>query len=873
MAFTSKQIRQAFLDFFKSKSHHIVQSAPMVVKNDPTLMFTNAGMNQFKDIFLGNQPVQYPRIADTQKCLRVSGKHNDLEEVGHDTYHHTMFEMLGNWSFGDYFKKEAIDWAWELLVKVYGLSPDRLYATVFEGDQSDGVSRDQEAYSYWLQYLPADRIIDGNKKDNFWEMGDTGPCGPCSEIHVDIRDEEERKKTPGVQLVNHDHPQVIEIWNLVFIQYNRKSNGQLEELPAKHVDTGMGFERLCMALQGKKSNYDTDIFQAIITEIGKLSGKKYGDDSKQDIAMRVIADHLRAISFAIADGQLPSNNKAGYVIRRILRRAVRYGYTFLGFREPFLYRLVPVLKSQMGEAFPELFAQENLIGKVMHEEEVSFLHTLETGLKLLDGLMEKASSKEISGKNGFVLYDTFGFPLDLTELILKEKGFSLNRTEFDAEMEQQKNRSRNAAAQEAGDWIILSDEADGEFVGYDLLDTPIRITRYRKVKTQKKEVYHLVFNQTPFYAESGGQVGDIGYLEADDEKVKIIDTLKENNLTIHISENLPLKPEAHFRAVVPEQNRRAISNNHTATHLLDYALRQVLGSHVEQKGSLVNKEGLRFDFSHFQKVSEEELLQVQRLVNNLIRKNIPLQEYRNIPLEEAREMGAIALFGEKYGERVRVIKFGGSIEFCGGIHVPATGQIGMFQIVSESAISAGVRRIEAITAEKVELLMEEAVKNLKQLKQVLNNPANIVGAVQDLLDKNTQMGKQFDELARKEAMGLKNELKKDIKPLDGVNLIAKIVPLNNAQLIKDLAFQLRNEIENLVLVLGADFDGKPNLSVMISENLVAERGWNASTLIREAAKAMQGGGGGQAFYATAGGKNLDGLQKAIDMVSELIQKK
>jgi alanyl-tRNA synthetase len=867
---TSKEIRQAFLDFFESKGHHIVQSAPMVVKNDPTLMFTNAGMNQFKDIFLGNEPVKYPRIADTQKCLRVSGKHNDLEEVGHDTYHHTMFEMLGNWSFGDYFKKEAIDWAWELLVKVYGLSPDRLYATIFEGDATDGVARDTEAYDLWMQYLPADRIINGNKKDNFWEMGDSGPCGPCSEIHVDLRNDDERAKIPGVQLVNNDHPQVIEIWNLVFIQYNRKANGQLEELPAKHVDTGMGFERLCMALQGKQSNYDTDVFQTTIAEIGKLSGKKYGDDIKQDIAMRVIADHLRAIAFAIADGQLPSNNKAGYVIRRILRRAVRYGYTFLGFRDAFIYRLVPVLKEQMGAAFPELKAQEGLISKVIQEEENSFLHTLETGLRLLDGLMEKSNSKEISGKDGFVLYDTFGFPLDLTELILKEKGFTLNRVEFDAEMEQQKSRSRNAAAQEAGDWEIVSAEDDGAFIGYDQLESDVRITRYRRVKTQKKELFHLVFNATPFYAESGGQVGDRGYIEANGEKIAVVDTQKENNLIIHIVEKLPSNPAAAFKAVVPANSRRLTANNHSATHLLDFALRQVLGTHVEQKGSLVNNDGLRFDFSHFQKVTDEELQQVQRLVNELIRKNIALEEFRNIPLKEAQEMGAIALFGEKYGEQVRVIKFGDSIEFCGGIHAASTGQIGMFQIVSESAISAGVRRIEAITADKVELQLEEATSTLKQLKQLLNNPANMANAVQDLLEKNAQLNKQLEEVARKEAMGLKTELKAAVKNVNGVNVIAQIVPLNNAQLIKDLAFQLKNEVENLFLVLGANFDGKPNLSVMISDNLVSEKGWNAGAIVREAAKAMQGGGGGQAFYATAGGKDINGLQKAVDIAAATV---
>ncbi|HPS13490.1 MAG TPA: alanine--tRNA ligase, partial [Prolixibacteraceae bacterium] len=657
---TSQQIRKAFIEFFKSKEHQIVDSAPMVVKNDPTLMFTNAGMNQFKDIFLGNDPVKYKRIADTQKCLRVSGKHNDLEEVGHDTYHHTMFEMLGNWSFGDYFKKEAIDWAWEFLVTNMGISPDRLYATIFEGNEQDGVERDREAYNYWKQYLPEDRIINGNKKDNFWEMGDTGPCGPCSEIHVDIRDDEERKKVPGIQLVNHDHPQVIEIWNLVFMQFNRKANGELEELPAQHVDTGMGFERLCMVIQGKKSNYDTDIFQTIIAEIGKLCGKKYGENEKQDIAMRVIADHLRAIAFAIADGQLPSNNKAGYVIRRILRRAVRYGYTFLNFRDPFIFRLVPVLKAQMGDAFPELVAQEILISKVIKEEEESFLRTLETGLKLLDGIIQKEKSAQldqVSGKDAFTLYDTFGFPLDLTELILKENGLKVNLDEFNAEMEQQKNRSRNAAAQEAGDWIPVRDDEGVEFIGYDFTSSEIRITRYRQVKTQKKTLFQLVFDKTPFYAESGGQIGDKGTIEADGEVISIVDTQKENNLIIHITEKLPSDPSAIFTARVPEKTRRLTANNHSATHLLDHALREVLGNHVEQKGSLVTPEYLRFDFSHFQKVTDEELTKVQQIVNELIRENIPCEEFRNVPMAEAQKMGAIALFGEKYGEEVRVIKF------------------------------------------------------------------------------------------------------------------------------------------------------------------------------------------------------------------------
>jgi alanyl-tRNA synthetase len=870
---TSQEIRKAFLDFFESKNHKIVESAPMVVKNDPTLMFTNAGMNQFKDIFLGNDPVKYPRIADTQKCLRVSGKHNDLEEVGHDTYHHTMFEMLGNWSFGDYFKKDAIDWAWEFLAGKMGISSDRMYATIFEGDATDGVERDNEAYNLWKQYLPEDRILNGNKKDNFWEMGDTGPCGPCSEIHVDIRSDEERAKIPGVQLVNNDHPQVIEIWNLVFIQYNRKANGKLEELPAKHVDTGMGFERLNMVVQGKQSNYDTDVFQTIIAEIGNLSSKKYGDDVKQDIAMRVIADHLRAISFAIADGQLPSNNKGGYVIRRILRRAVRYGYTFLGFREAFIFRLVKVLKNQMGEAFTELKAQEDLIAKVIKEEEESFLRTLETGLKLLDGIIEKAAQSkttEVNGKDAFTLYDTFGFPLDLTELILKEKGLTVNLAEFNDEMEQQKSRSRNAAAQEAGDWEIVRADSKEEFIGYDQLEADVLITRFRKVKTAKKELYHLAFNFTPFYAESGGQVGDKGYIEANGEKIAIIDTIKENNLTVHITDKLPKDTSATFKAVVPEKNRRLTANNHSATHLLDHALRHVLGTHVEQKGSLVSPDGLRFDFSHFQKVTEEELQQIQRIVNEMIRQNLPGQIFQNVPMAEAREMGAIALFGEKYGDSVRVVKFGESVELCGGTHVKSTGQIGMIQIVSESAISAGVRRIEAITSEKAEESFEAAVQTVKQVKQLLNNPKDLVASVKELLEANAQLNKQLEGFARKEVANLKNELKAKVQKIGDINYLAAIVPLTDAQHIKDLAFQLKNEIDNLYLVLGANSDGKPSLSIMISENLVAERKLNAGQIIREAAKAIQGGGGGQAFYATAGGKKADGLSEAFEIAKKVI---
>lgn len=870
---TSQEIRKAFLRFFEEKEHQIVPSAPMVVKNDPTLMFTNAGMNQFKDIFLGNDPVKYSRIADSQKCLRVSGKHNDLEEVGHDTYHHTMFEMLGNWSFGDYFKKEAINWAWEFLVEKMGVAPDRLYATIFEGDKNDGVDRDTEALSYWKQYLPEDRIINGNKKDNFWEMGETGPCGPCSEVHVDIRSDEERAKQSGVELVNQDHPQVIEIWNLVFIQYNRKADSKLVELPAKHIDTGMGFERLCMVLQGKQSNYDTDIFQTIINKIGDLSGKKYGENEKEDIAMRVVSDHLRAIAFAIADGQLPSNNKAGYVIRRILRRAVRYGYTFLGFREPFIFHLVPVLKSLMGDQFKELVSQEGLISKVIKEEEESFLRTLETGLKLLDGIIEKARKeniKEIGGIDAFTLYDTFGFPLDLTELILKENGLTVNHKEFSEAMEQQKNRSRNAASQETGDWLVIREDDREEFIGYDHLTADIHVTRYREVKTKKKTLYHLAFSYTPFYAESGGQVGDKGYIEANGEKISILDTQKENNLIIHITDKLPSDPTATFKAVVPGKVRRLTANNHSATHLLDYALRKVLGTHVEQKGSLVTPDYLRFDFSHFQKVSEEELVAIQRVVNDMIRQNLKAEVYDQVPMSEAQEMGAIALFGEKYGDLVRVIKFGDSVELCGGTHVEATGQIGMFHVTSESAISAGVRRIEAITSDKVEEMMEENTSILKQVKQLLNNTKNLTGTVQDVLDNNRDLQKQLESFAKKEAQNIKNDLKNNVEVINGINVLTAIVPLNDAQLIKDLAFQLKGEIDNLFLVLGAEVKGKANLSIMISDNLVKEKGLNAGTIIRDAAKAIQGGGGGQPFYATAGGRNVDGLKEAFEVAKKAI---
>ncbi len=870
---TSKEIRNAFLEFFKEKQHQIVNSAPMVVKGDPTLMFTNAGMNQFKDQFLGNEPVKYPRVADTQKCLRVSGKHNDLEEVGLDTYHHTMFEMLGNWSFGDYFKKEAIDWAWEFLVTRMGISDERLYATVFEGSSDDNLERDDEAAGFWEKHLPKDRILNGNKKDNFWEMGDTGPCGPCSEIHVDLRPEAERLSIPGRELVNKEHPLVIEIWNLVFIQFNRKSDGSLQELPAKHVDTGMGFERLCMALQGVTSNYDTDIFQNIITEIEKLSNIKYGAGEKTDIAMRVIADHLRAVAFAIADGQLPSNNKAGYVIRRILRRAVRYGYTFLNFRESFIYRLTVELKNTMGDAFPELTAQQQLIEKVIKEEEESFLRTLSTGIKLLDEIILKVRNENgnrISGKDAFALYDTYGFPLDLTALIARENGLGIDEQEFTAEMEMQKNRSRNAAQLETGDWVEIRKIDQTEFWGYDTTEAEIRIARYRKVTQKKKSYWQMVFDQTPFYGESGGQVGDSGYIEAGGVKTPVFDTQKENNLTVHLAEKLPENPEQTFRAVVNLEKRTETANNHTATHLLHAALREVLGTHVEQKGSLVNSDHLRFDFSHFQKMTEEEMEQVEALVNEKIRANTPQEENREMPMEKAQEMGAMMLFGEKYGESVRVIKFGESVELCGGTHVAATGQIGLFKIVSESAIAAGVRRIEAITGKRAEKYVNDQIQTLKNIRETLKGSNDILAGVMNLLKENTELSKKIEAFGRERLKILKANLKSKVLAENGINIIADQVDVDNATMMKDLAFQLKNEVENLFLVLGADIEGKPNLTVMISENLVTDKGLNAGQIVRDAGREIKGGGGGQPFYATAGGKDVSGLGAAIEKALSFI---
>ena len=867
----SNKARQAFLDFFRTKEHEIVASAPMVVKNDPTLMFTNAGMNQFKDIFLGNTPRKFPRVADTQKCLRVSGKHNDLEEVGHDTYHHTMFEMLGNWSYGDYFKKEAIEWAWELLTEVYKLDKSRMYATVFEGSEEDGVAFDQEAYDYWKQFLPEDHIIRGNKKDNFWEMGETGPCGPCSEIHFDLRDDEEIAKIPGRDMVNMSHPQVIEIWNLVFMQFNRKANGSLEPLPAKNVDTGMGFERLCMILQGKKSNYDTDVFQPTIARIAALSGKEYGKDEKCDVAMRVIADHLRAISFSIADGQLPANAKAGYVIRRILRRAVRYGYTYLGFTEPFICKLVDGLVKQMGHQFPELVAQQTLIERVIEEEEASFLRTLATGINLLDGVIKKSQGGKISGKDAFVLYDTYGFPIDLTELIAKEQGVEVDIEEFEKELQVQKERSRNAAQQDIDDWQEIMPIAESTFVGYDNLESDIRIARYRRVKTKTATTYQLVFDHTPFYGNSGGQIGDIGYIESANEKIEIIATEKENGLIIHIAKQLPENPAAEFHAVVNAEARTKAANNHTATHLVDYALRTVLGSHVEQKGSMVGPMGLRFDFSHFQKVTAEELREVERLVNRLIRANYPLVENREATMAEAEAAGAIMLFGEKYGDKVRIVNFGPSTELCGGTHASATGNLGFFKITSESAISAGVRRIEATTGEGAEALIYGAQDMISNLEQLVRNP-KVVQAIEKMMESNDALTREIEEMRKEKVATMAENLAENTPLRGGVKLITHTAK-HSSEVMKDLAFALRQRVaEKLVMVIGNLNDGKPTLNIMLSDDIVA-MGVDAGATVREAAKLMNGGGGGQKHYATAGGKNPDGLQAAVDKAVEMIMEK
>ncbi|MDR0754125.1 MAG: alanine--tRNA ligase [Prevotellaceae bacterium] len=869
----SNEIRLNFLNFFKSKQHVIVPSAPMVVTNDPTLMFTNAGMNQFKDIFLGNTPAKNKRIADTQKCLRVSGKHNDLEEVGYDTYHHTMFEMLGNWSFGDYFKKEAIEWAWELLVDIYKLNPDRLYATVCEGSAADGLSADTEAAKYWEKFLPKDRILFGCKKDNFWEMGDTGPCGPCSEVHIDLRDDSERKKIDGKDLVNKNNPLVIELWNLVFIQYNRKADGSLELLPEKHVDTGMGFERLCMAIQGKKSNYDTDVFQPVIQKIAEISGKKYGANNKTDIAMRVIADHLRAICFSIADGQLPSNNKAGYVIRRILRRAVRYGYTFLNFNEPIINKLVPVLVNSMGDAFPELKSQQTLIEKVIAEEESSFLRTIENGIRLLDNVIAKTKSENktmIDGKSAFILYDTYGFPVDLTELIARENNLAIDEKEFSNELNMQKNRSRNAAVVEADDWTVIREIQEEDFLGYDETELDVEIARYRIVKTKYEEVVHLVFDKTPFYGESGGQVGDSGTIESQNETVEIINTIKENNLIIHIAKHLPKNPSAKFRAKINVKKRTATANNHTATHLLHYALRKILGTHVEQKGSLVNSNYLRFDFAHFQKMSDDEIRQAEKMVNEKIRENKPRHENRHVPVDEARNMGAIALFGEKYADTVRVIKFGESVELCGGTHAATTGQIGFFKIISESAIAAGVRRIEAATGENAENIVYDIIDSLKQISQLFNNSPAFIQSIKKSLEENENLKKQLDNLIREKINSMKNKMLNNIEKINGINVVHSLVSIN-AEKLKNTVFELRKENEKTAIVIGCNDSNKPTLIVAFSDDLVAD-GKNAGNIVREAAKEIQGGGGGQAFFATAGGKNAERLNCAIEKAIELATK-
>ena len=872
---SAKEVRDSFKDFFEKKGHKIVPSAPMVIKDDPTLMFTNAGMNQFKDIILGNRPAAAKRVADSQKCLRVSGKHNDLEEVGHDTYHHTMFEMLGNWSFGDYFKKEAIDFAWEYLVDVLGLDPDRLYATVFEGSESEGLQKDTEAEEFWKNHLPVSHIIDGNKHDNFWEMGDTGPCGPCSEIHIDLRSDDEREKISGASLVNKDNPLVIEIWNLVFMQYNRKADGSLEPLPEKVIDTGMGFERLCMALQGKKSNYDTDVFTPIIKEISEITGYKYGVDPKVDVAMRVVADHIRTIAFSIADSQLPSNAKAGYVIRRILRRAVRYAYTFLKRKEATLYLLVDRLVKEMGEAYPELVAQKDLITKVIKEEEETFLRTLDNGIKLLDNLIKEAKDKgekAISGKDAFTLYDTFGFPLDLTELILRENGLSLNKEEFETEMKRQKDRARNAASVETGDWVVIN-EGNQEFVGYDHHEADTEILRYRKIKQKGKDLYQVILSKTPFYAEMGGQVGDKGKLTSSNgEVVYIIDTKKENNIGIHITEKMPSDPSATFHAEIDINAREATSANHSATHLIHEALREVLGSHVEQKGSFVSPEVLRFDFSHFQKVTPEELRKVEHLVNQRIRKAMPLEEEREMDIEEARKIGALALFGEKYGDKVRVVKYGSSVELCGGTHVANSGNIGMVRILSESSIAAGIRRIEAVSGAGVENVLDNMQDTMRDVSSFLGNASNLKTAIEKAIKENSELKKQVDDFMEERVKNLTKEVLSSSEEIEGIK-ICRLQGERLPEVVKDLAFQVRKASPEKTAFIGVTKNaGKPLLTLSLTDDLVKE-GLNASQIIRNASKFIKGGGGGQPFFAQAGGKDADGLGAAADAIFNAIIKK
>ncbi len=869
---TANEVRESFKKYFEGKGHRVVPSAPMVIKDDPTLMFTNAGMNQWKDIILGTKsPGQDVRRVDSQKCLRVSGKHNDLEEVGHDTYHHTMFEMLGNWSFGDYFKEGAIDMAWEYLVDVLGLNPEDLYVTVFEGSPEEGLSRDDEAAKYWAKHVPEDHIINGNKHDNFWEMGDTGPCGPCSEIHVDSRTPEEKAKVPGREMVNKDNPQVIEIWNIVFMQYNRKADGSLEPLPMHVIDTGMGFERLVRMLQDKHSNYDTDIFQPIIKEIERLSGLKYGEKEDVDVAMRVCADHLRAVAFSIADGQLPSNAKAGYVIRRILRRAIRYAYTFLGQKDAFIYKLVPVLVKEMGDAYPELPAQQELIARVMKEEEESFLRTLAKGISMLNASMEqlKAEGKtQLDGSSAFKLFDTYGFPLDLTELICRENGLTLDEEGFAHEMEQQKARARNAAAVENSDWVTLR-EGEQQFVGYDYTEYECHILRYRKVTQKKNTYYELVLDHTPFYGEMGGQVGDTGVLVSEEETIEVIDTKRENEQSVHIVKQLPKNLEADFMACVDIDRRNGSAANHTATHLLDYALKQVLGDHVEQKGSFVSADVLRFDFSHFQKVTPEELRQVERIVNDMIRQDLPLDEHRDTPIEQAKELGAIALFGEKYGDKVRVVRFGPSCEFCGGIHAHSTGKVGFFKITSESSVAAGIRRVEALTGKACEESLYMLEDTLGAVKALFNNAKDLEGVVRKYIEEHDSMKKEIESFHAQAVERMKEKLLKEVRTVNGVSLVRAVLPLEPAS-AKDLAFKLREAIpDNLLAVIGSVAHEKPSLTLMISDNLVKEHGLNAGQMVREAAKLMQGGGGGQPHYAQAGGKNPDGLNAAVDKVIAL----
>lgn len=857
---TSKEIRRKFLEFFESKGHEIVPSAPVVNKSDPTLMFINAGMNPFKDFFLGNAAPKNARIADTQKCLRVSGKHNDLDEVGHDTYHHTLFEMLGNWSIGDYFKEDAVNWAWELLTEVYGLEKDRLYVTVFGGDEGDGLPRDNEAAGLWAQHVAADRILDGSKKDNFWEMGESGPCGPCSEIHIDLRGDADRAAVPGASLVNEDHPQVVEIWNLVFMQFNRKADGTLENLPAQHIDTGMGFERLCMALQGKQSNYDTDVFTPLLNKISSISGVAYGKSEATDIAQRVIADHIRAVAFAIADGQLPSSSGAGYVIRRILRRAIRYGFSYLDLKTPFMFQLVDTLEAQMGEFFPEITTQKSLVMKVIEEEEQSFLRTLAQGLAKLDDFLAEGN-KTLDGKRAFELYDTYGFPIDLTELIMRENDKVVDMAEFTAEMTAQKERSRAATKLSTDDWTVLEDDETQEFVGYDYTSAEVRITRYRKVSAKNKEFYQLVLSLTPFYPEGGGQVGDTGVLVQGNQKIGIFDTKKENGIIVHFTKELPSDLSGSWSAEVSESKRRETAKNHSATHLMHEALREVLGTHVEQKGSLVNSEYLRFDFSHFQKVSDEELTQIEALVNQRIQANLPLEEFRNIPIAEAKDMGAMMLFGEKYGDTVRAIKFGSSIELCGGIHVKATGSIGLFKFTSEGAVAAGVRRVEAVTGMGAMKYIGDALSTLRDAAEVLKNPKDLAGAIQQLKEKEAAAQKEVEALRKEKAMAAAGELENNAEDHGGVRVIAARTAMD-AGSVKDMVFKLKGQGNTLVIFANA-WEGKATVSIGISDEVVADKGWHAGNAVRALAQHIQGGGGGQPAFATAGGKNPEGLDKVL----------